>query len=202
MEATRTERLRGVWITQGRLGQLIGLKEAQLAIEEEWWATKPGKGSQVLVYYTEQSDEADRTRTISKAIKGGCQVDVEQGRNMLADAATSSFSQAFTGEEEEEELLDFGAANALTDTPGSSSTGMAASAATVLKKPAAAEKVSKLTKAEKEAKQAAEKQQREQAKKDKLAAEEVILTDTFPLPGIGVCLHKAALQKKASSSAC
>ena len=45
IEASRLERLRGVWITQGRLGQLIGPKEAQLAIEEEWWATKPGKGS-------------------------------------------------------------------------------------------------------------------------------------------------------------
>ena len=52
-------------------------------------------------------DEASRTRTISKQIRGGCAVDVEDGRNMLADAASSSFSAAFTGEEEDEEVLQF-----------------------------------------------------------------------------------------------
>ena len=48
--------LRGVWVTTGRLEQLIGPKDAQTALEEGWYHTKQDKGSPMLVYYTEEFD--------------------------------------------------------------------------------------------------------------------------------------------------
>ena len=60
LSSSEDERIKGVWITRGRLAQLIGEDETTKALSENWWQQKPGVGSQVLVYYTEHSHEMSR----------------------------------------------------------------------------------------------------------------------------------------------
>ena len=62
---TNEKKLEGTWVTRGRLETLIGKEETNTAIEEGWYKTKPGVGSQLLVRYTEES----RTVTEQKEIE-------------------------------------------------------------------------------------------------------------------------------------
>ena len=55
----------------GRMEMLIGAKETETAIDEERSKTKKGKGSQLQVWYTDETMEATRTRTVEKHAKGG-----------------------------------------------------------------------------------------------------------------------------------
>ncbi len=99
----RKDKLQGTWITKGRMEVLVGKEETATVLEEEWYLTKTGTKGQLLIFYTEESIEQVREKTIKKEIKGGCHVEVEQGRNMLADAAISSFGAAMLGDEEPSE---------------------------------------------------------------------------------------------------
>ena len=58
-------------MTKGRLEMLIGAKDAETALEEKWYVTKPGTGSQVLIFYTEESRTAVKEKKVSKEVKGG-----------------------------------------------------------------------------------------------------------------------------------
>ena len=79
---SNADKLKGVWITQGRLEVMIGQRDAQKALEENWYQTKPGKGSQVLVFYTEESSTTVKEKKVSKEIKGGSQLSVAEGKLM------------------------------------------------------------------------------------------------------------------------
>ena len=79
---TDRDKLKGIWITQGRLETMLGKDEAATALEENWYHTKRGKGSQVLVYYTEESRVAVKEKKVSKEIKGGTHLDVAEGKNV------------------------------------------------------------------------------------------------------------------------
>ena len=82
LSVSSTHKLRGVWIPMGRLEKILGPKEAQKALEEGWYDTKPGVGSQVLVFYTEESRTAVKEKKVSKEVKGGEQLTVAEGKNV------------------------------------------------------------------------------------------------------------------------
>ena len=96
--ATNADKLKGVWVTKGRLEVLLGQTEAQTALEEKWYRTKPGKGSQVLVFYTEESSTSVKEKKVSKEIEGGLQLSVAEGNQMFVDGMIAGFNEGMTGE--------------------------------------------------------------------------------------------------------
>ena len=76
---------------------LIGKEETNTAIEEGWYKTKPGVGSQLLVRYTEESRTVTEQKEIEKVIRGGSQLSVEDGKQMMVGAMASTYSQGMLG---------------------------------------------------------------------------------------------------------
>ena len=76
---------------------MIGIAEAEKALEEKWYLTKAGTGSQILVHYTEESRECKESKTIEKQIRGGTQLSVQDGKKMMVGAMGSTWSQAMLG---------------------------------------------------------------------------------------------------------
>jgi hypothetical protein len=104
-EMTR-HKVKGTWITNGRLENLIGIPEAKIAIDEKWWPVRKGKGSMVLIYYTEEGDEYEKTKELSKETRGGTRLDTDAAKKMMVEGIDSSFSLTFTGHDEGEDMLD------------------------------------------------------------------------------------------------
>ena len=101
LEESKTQRLTGVWITQGRLESLIGEKEAKTALEEEWWNVwRCPNSTKVMVYYTEHADIGEKTKKLSKEVRGGTDLAVADGQAMMCDGIEQSFSQAMMGIDE------------------------------------------------------------------------------------------------------
>ena len=128
--ATNADKLKGVWVTQGRLEVLLGQTEAQTALEEKWYRTKPGKGSQVLVFYTEETSTSVKEKKVSKEIKGGSQLEVLEEKQIILDGMMAGFNEGMTGEddvdsdameeEEQERSTGIGCIGALKRPSGSS----------------------------------------------------------------------------------
>ena len=62
LKQEKKEFVKGVWIPFGRLEVLLGEKEAKLALDEGWYPQKKGKGSQILIFYTEEGTEAEKSK--------------------------------------------------------------------------------------------------------------------------------------------
>lgn len=94
LEESKTQRLTGVWITEGRLQSMIGEKETKLALKEEWWQVwSDPNSSKVMVYYTEQMDIGEQGKTLSKEIRGGTELAIADAQEMMCDGIEQSFSQ-------------------------------------------------------------------------------------------------------------
>ena len=78
---THTHKQKATWITLGRLENLIGHAEAATAVQEKWWPIKAGVGSQVLINYSEKSQESSETTDVAKELRGGTNLAVEDGKN-------------------------------------------------------------------------------------------------------------------------
>ena len=77
-------------------------------LAEQWWQTKQGIGSQMLIHYTEESRECTKEKEIGKHIKGGTSLNIEDGKKMMITGLESSWSEGMLGIEEEssgDELL-------------------------------------------------------------------------------------------------
>jgi hypothetical protein len=62
---------------------------------------KRGTGSQVLIHYTEESRETVKEKEVGKQIRGGGQLSVEDGKNMMITGLESSWSEGMLGVEDE-----------------------------------------------------------------------------------------------------
>lgn len=89
--------LKGVWITVGRLEQLIGPKECEVALAEGWWKTKDGPGSMKSVFYTEETHVHKESKNIEKQVRGGGQLAIEGGKDMMLQGLSNSWSVGMTG---------------------------------------------------------------------------------------------------------
>ena len=77
---------------------MIGQQQAVAALFKfNWYLTKSGQGSEVLVYYTEESC----TEWVKK-IKGGSQLEVPEGKQIILDGMMAGFNEAMTGEDDED----------------------------------------------------------------------------------------------------
>ena len=96
--ASNGDKLKGVWITQGRLEDLIGQQPAAAALYQiNWYLTKPGQGSEVLVYYMEEP-----CTECLKKFKEGSQLEVPEGKEIILDGMMAGFNEAMTGEDDED----------------------------------------------------------------------------------------------------
>ena len=119
--ASNGDKLKGVWITQGRLEDLIGQQPAAAALYQiNWYLTKPGQGSEVLVYYMEEpcteclkkfKDEETRYRNtmdpdpgmISQSPQEGSQLEVPEGKEIILDGMMAGFNEAIMAGKDDED---------------------------------------------------------------------------------------------------
>ena len=103
LEEVTTNKIKGTWITKGRLEQLIGEKEAKIALKENWWQVQQQDGtSKMMIYYTEEGDEHEKKKLLGKVIKGGSQLSIEDGKQMMIENVGQNWSQAMLGVSEAE----------------------------------------------------------------------------------------------------
>ena len=117
--ASNGDKLKGVWITQGRLEDLIGQQPAAAALYQiNWYLTKPGQGSEVLVYYMEEpcteclkkikDEETCRYHNtmdpdpgmMSQSPQEGSQLEVPEGKEIILDGMMAGFNEGMTGEDD------------------------------------------------------------------------------------------------------
>ena len=145
----------------------MGDKEAAQAVADSWYFMKKGANGQPLIFYTEESMEKVTEKMTKKEIKGGSEVYVEAGKNMLCDGAVATFAEGFMGIKDQDEAMDFGVLEVPPVTTGMGSQPQP-SGHHVQKKPAAAERPgAQLSPAEKRAITLAAKQQKRE--EDELA---------------------------------
>ena len=99
MSEVHTSTEKSTWITLGRLESLIGKEEAAIAVQEQWWATKAGVGSQVLINYNEKSTESTERTDVQKELRGGTGLAVEDGKKMMVDSLSNSWGMGMYGVE-------------------------------------------------------------------------------------------------------
>ena len=109
MSEVHTSTDKSTWITLGRLESLIGKDEAAIAVQEQWWVTKAGVGSQVLINYNEKTTETTERTDVQKELRGGTGLAVEDGKKMMVDGLSNSWGMGMYGVEQppsEDEALE------------------------------------------------------------------------------------------------
>ncbi len=84
LDQTRCDKVKGVWITPGRLEVLLGKHDAALAQEEGWYLKRQTPGtSKVEFFYSEESITGAKTKVIAKSVKGGKDLAIQDGKDMM-----------------------------------------------------------------------------------------------------------------------
>ena len=159
------------------------------ALAEQWWQTKQGVGSQMLVHYTEESRECVKEKEIGKQIRGGTQLEIEDAKKMMITGLESSWSEGMLGIEEEssgDELLEMEKGTSgmgsnvkrlkLEDGSASASGAQPSQPAKAppVQQPA---KAQRLTKKEKEAQAKAEKVAAKEKAKEERALQQILVKE-------------------------
>ena len=77
----------------GRLEQLLGKTWAKKALEQGWYDTREQVEGKLEVYYTEQKDTRVKEVELTKELKGGAKVEVEQAKKAMHKCLTAGFNK-------------------------------------------------------------------------------------------------------------